>query len=353
MVTNRSENIPVRITQRNNLVRKNVKMNHLVNLVNIEINEYIPAVQPHFNKRPQTYDIPSILKTNVITIGIKMDEIQLVAELNSVGAICVTETWLSSTVPDSNIIIPGFNLFRKDQTDTSGGGVCIYLKSTIPSKYLDYCDQSGVKSLWVSARPHKLPRQITSIVLAVIYHSTRNRHDENIVSKDHKQKNLDLILSKQPNALVIITGDFNPTTTGLKCKDIAQVNHLSQLVKFKTRDSRILDWFFTNRPKLFDLSQLPKIGSSNHFSILSKPITKAENKPTVRKIKIRDMRDSAWRTLGRWMTQKDWSFVLNATTCEEKFNKLMSELHLAINKFLPQRTVRKHPTDHPWITNKI
>ena len=234
VVTNRSENIPVRITQRNNLVRKNVKVEHLVNLVNIEINEYIPAVQPYFNKRLQTYDIPSILTTNVRAIGNKIDEIQLVAELNSVCAICVTETWLSSTVPDSNITIPGFNLFRKDRTDTSGGGVCIYLKSTIPSKYLDYGDQSGVESLWVSARPHKLPRQITSIVLAVIYHSPRNRHDESIILKDHLQKNLDLILSKQPNALVIITGDFNPTTTGLKCKHIAQVNHLSQLVKFNS-----------------------------------------------------------------------------------------------------------------------
>ena len=60
-MTNRSENIPVRITQRNNLVGRNVKVEHLVNLANIEINEYIPAVQPHFNKRPQTYDIPSIL----------------------------------------------------------------------------------------------------------------------------------------------------------------------------------------------------------------------------------------------------------------------------------------------------
>ena len=31
----------------------------------------------------------------------------------------------------------------------------------------------------------------------------------------------------------------------------------------------------------------------------------------------------------------------------------MSELHFAIDKFLPQRTVRKHPTDRPWITDKI
>ena len=65
------------------------------------------------------------------------------------------------------------------------------------------------------------------------------------------------------------------------------------------------------------------------------------------------MRDSTWRTMGRWMTQKDWSNVLNANTCEDKFNELMSELHFAIDKFLPQRTVRKHPTDCPWITNKI
>ena len=31
----------------------------------------------------------------------------------------------------------------------------------------------------------------------------------------------------------------------------------------------------------------------------------------------------------------------------------MSELYFAIDKFLPQRTVRKHQTDRPWITNKI
>ena len=69
--------------------------------------------------------------------------------------------------------------------------------TTIPSKYIDYCDQSGVESLWVSARPHKLPRQITSIILAVICHSTRNRHDENIVYKrTHTKKNFVFIMAR-------------------------------------------------------------------------------------------------------------------------------------------------------------
>ena len=225
--------IPTIITQR----KRNYSVNgkSYTNLVNIKLNRFLPIERAHSNKQINDIcDIPSILTANVRAIGNKIDEIQQVAELNSVGAICVTETWLAPTIPDSNITIPGFNLFRKDRIDTLGGGVCIYLKSTIPCKYLEYCDQIGVESIWLSMRPHKLPRPITSIILAVVYHSTRNCQPENIILRDHIQKYLDLILSKQPNALVIITGDFNPTSTGFKCKDIAQVNNLRQLVKFKT-----------------------------------------------------------------------------------------------------------------------
>ena len=44
-----------------------------------------------------------------------------------------------------------------------------------------------------------------------------------------------MLLSDQPNALVIITGDFNHHTTGLKSKDVSKANHLKQLVTSKTR----------------------------------------------------------------------------------------------------------------------
>ena len=46
---------------------------------------------------------------------------------------------------------------------------------------------------------------------------------------------------KQPNVLVVIAGDFNPTSTGLKPKDLTQSNNLKQIVKFKTRDTGTLD----------------------------------------------------------------------------------------------------------------
>ena len=31
----------------------------------------------------------------------------------------------------------------------------------------------------------------------------------------------------------------------------------------------------------------------------------------------------------------------------------MSELEQAVDTFLPQKMIKKHPTDRPWITNKI
>jgi hypothetical protein len=171
--------------------------------------------------------------------------------------------------------------------------------------------------------------------------------------KEHFQKNMDEIRFIQPLALIIITGDFNPKSTGLKAKDITQGNQLTQLVKFKTRDSGILDWFLTNRPKLFSLSQLPKIGSSDHYAILSKSADNTEYKGKVKKIKTRDMRDSAWRAFGRWMIQKDWSCVSNMGSCHNKYNKLMQEINSAMTMFLPEIIIKKHPNDRPWVTSKL
>ena len=202
-------------------------------------------------------------------------------------------------------------------------------------------------------RPQSLPRQITSIVLGVIYHSTNNREPENVISRQHIQRNLDMLLSDQPNALVIITGDFNHQSTGLKSKDISQANHLKQLVTFKTRDSGTPDWFFTNRPKLFSVSQLPKVASSDHYTILSGLMISSEHKLVIKKIESRDMRDSAWRALRWWMTEKDWYSVLNTESCEDKFRLLMMEFTSALDSSLPRKIVKKHPTDRPWISKKL
>ena len=85
--------------------------------------------------------MPIILSTNLRSLAKKADEIQQIAELNSSGAICIIESWLSPNDTDSCVSIPGYNLFRKDRVDSTGGGVCTYLDNKIPCKRLEFCDQ--------------------------------------------------------------------------------------------------------------------------------------------------------------------------------------------------------------------
>ena len=100
----------------------------------------------------------------------------------------------------------------------------------------------------------------------------------------------------QSNALVVITGDFNPNATGLCQKDITHSNNLTDLVSLNTRDANdtaILDWFLTNKPKTFSISRLPKVGSSDHHAILAKPTISRPKKASINKIKVRDTHGSA------------------------------------------------------------
>ena len=53
----------------------------------------------------KVYGIPTILSINVRSLPKKVEEIRQIAELNSAGAIWITESWLSTDIPDSCITI--------------------------------------------------------------------------------------------------------------------------------------------------------------------------------------------------------------------------------------------------------
>ncbi|KXJ18373.1 hypothetical protein AC249_AIPGENE28126 [Exaiptasia diaphana] len=160
---------------------------------------------------------------------------------------------------------------RNDRKTRPGGGVCVYIKESIPCKRLVEMEQPDVESIWIQLRPHSLPQNTSIVLLCIVYHSTANGASENVILRDHIQKNIDDFLIKHPNAMIILTGEFNPTSTGFSHDSISRANHLKQLVKFFTRDSGVLDWLLTNRPNHFELQRLPKVGTSDHYTILAKP----------------------------------------------------------------------------------
>ena len=70
----------------------------------------------------------------------------------------VSQSWLSPQITDSAVAIPDYNPFRNDRSFTHDGGVCIYLRETIPCTRLSQCEKPDMESLWLSLRPHSIPR---------------------------------------------------------------------------------------------------------------------------------------------------------------------------------------------------
>ena len=83
--------------------------------------------------------LPSILMANVRSLLPKVDELDVIAQLNSAQVISTTETWLTNAIPDRGVNVPNFILMRKDRSHGNksiGGGICAYVHHSIPAERL-------------------------------------------------------------------------------------------------------------------------------------------------------------------------------------------------------------------------
>ena len=60
----------------------------------------------------------------------KLDNLLISVNIHKPHIICVVESWLSTEISDSEISIPGFQLFRNDR-NCHGGGVLMYVSSML------------------------------------------------------------------------------------------------------------------------------------------------------------------------------------------------------------------------------
>ena len=126
---------------------------------------------------------------------------------------------------------------------------------------------------------------------------------ENSELYNHIQSDVDLFLCRHPDAIVMVTEDFNPSSTGFNEKHLKRVSGLTQIISSnKTK----FHWCLINI-KALDSIQLPPIGSSDHNAILvSKPHLHRSQMPDSSRLWKRDLRNSSLRSFGQWITKFDW-----------------------------------------------
>ena len=282
-----------------------------------------------------------------MSLSPKIDEVRLVIKKTGVDIAVFTETWLKHVIPDSVVHIPGYNIIRKDRVERTHGGVCVYVQNQIKVEILSNLISPSFEVLWLKLRPRKLPRGISSIVLAAIYHPPGS---DNLAMIDYLIDCLTRAEAMHSNCGIILMGDLNR----LRTSSISRLFKLKQLVNFPTRGERTLDVILTNISQFFDNPEkMAPFGLSDHFTISLFPKIRNINTNRPRVVKSRDIRPSNKMALGRVLSTIDWSCLDLINSCEGKvdfFNQIVSD---SLNLIMPIKTRTIHNNDAPWMSDKL
>ena len=172
--------------------------------------------------------------------------------------ICLSETYLDSTIPDSLLEIDGYNLVRADHPNNiKRGGVCIYYKESLPARVINL-------PYFKEARLSEMTDNNKKITVSVIYRSPSRNNSE----FDSFLSNLEQLvrdISKCKLTVSVIIGDFNArssswrsedinTSEGTKLYSLKFLNGFSHLINepthIQTNSSSCIDLVSTDQPNL-------------------------------------------------------------------------------------------------------
>ena len=153
------------------------------------------------------WDMHMVVNINIRSVVPKITKLSEILKLNSADIAAITETWCRGHIPDESICVPGYFHIGKDRADRRGGGIMCFVKHGISFKEWTDLRNNDLETLWISLRPHKLPRQFTHINVGVIYMPP---NEDNNITVNHVCHFLDyILLQRHPHTGIILSGDFN------------------------------------------------------------------------------------------------------------------------------------------------
>ena len=205
----------------------------------------------------------------------------------------MSETFLKQE--HKSIIVPGFQLYRKDRKYKGGGGVAILVRNHYSVNVIEV--ESEAEYLETLILKVQVNNNKSFLLMCVyrppIFLQARLQADS---------ESFETILSslKFENKNIIITGDFNlpSSNTYSYFEHILHSYSLTQIVNLPTRQENILDLFITNNTNVITNISIEEPHISDHRMIVAKLVIP---RPvyTKKKITFRDYKNVNFEELGK------------------------------------------------------
>ena len=290
---------------------------------------------------------PSVYVLNAASLA-KLHAIeQLTADLTSfnVDTAFIAETHFKSRHTDSVVAVDGYTLYRRDRTGRRGGGVAVYVRSTIKSSEWNYRHNDRMFELqWV--------RLGINTFVGSLYHPPKPVYQATDLL-EYIEGCVEEICLDYPSAIIMIAGDFNQ----LPDQDLQERTGLLQIVHQPTRGSGCLDRIYVSHPLYNSVSVVASVVKSDHKAIIAfsdtnpcrrpKTVTRKTHRPVTPGQHAQFLHYAASNCT---FTRSD---DVSCTSTQSEFDEFYNGALDLLNRFYPERTVTVSSRDPEYITPGI
>ena len=281
------------------------------------------------------------------------------AHSNTSKIICCTETLLSHRSYVNMLNLDGYTLHHKDRPARQGGGVCMYVHSSL---HANVCDDLSINhnetdSLFVEINN----RTGKNLIVGVIYRPPESDRPSFIEALDKL-----LLLINNSNKDCLLLGDYNidisqnPRSTTTKNDFINTLHSYSFYpnINIPTRvtatSKTIIDNIITNIHNTKIESGVIVTDISDHFPVFLSANLDQKGQSPRPPVKTRVVNERTLHRLAESMQAKEWDTVYLCTDPNTAYNRLVDEISKSIHTCLPIRSVTRSRLDQtPWLTKGL
>ena len=297
----------------------------------------------------------SVLRMTGNSLPKRIDEINFSMSNKFIDLIAFNETRLDANITDNMINLDGYDVVRKDRS-RNGGGVCIYLRSSINYKIRDDLVPSELEAVCIEIiKPHSKPFLVTTVYRPPSASSDFFDLFEKLI-KAIDNENKEMYVLGDLNCDMLKT-DKDSNTPTKKIKSLYELYQLSQLIDEATRitmtTSSLIDHIVTNTPEKISDSGVIHTGISDHSLVFAirkiSVIRKQENT-----VEIRNMKNFDEEKFVAELLKQHWEYVYffaeDPNAMWEMWKKLFLEV---LDKHAPLQHKKIRSKKVSWITSDI
>ena len=271
--------------------------------------------------------------------------------------LCLSETCLSTAVPENLIDIEKYKLIRADHSDDIKiGGVCIYYKESLPVRVisLPYFKEALLLEMSYNNK---------NVMVSFMFRSPSQNNDEFNTFLSNFQKLLNDKNNRKPS-LSVVTGDFNSRCFSWLSDDIntteglTSSNGFSQLIHepthIQTNSSSCIDLVFTDQSNLSVNSSVhASLHPNCHHKIVHSSFNLNIYYPPPYQWLMWDYKKADSKNIRKPLDSVNWERLFNSKDINLQVTALNETILNVFHNYVPNKYITMDDKDLVWMSEII